>query len=943
MNITLQPTPICALLLLNPAPLPPLNQNEYLNICFWTKKEWKSWSSTTADRQHTSMYTSFLEEKDGNVLKGDKIGSILQTAWEIWHKLRSHEFINIDMTWSSMSLTVKKSFWIEITQTHQELNLCKGLWKSDMIGKKHYGSFKQTQFTNRSDAKGSSNGRNSSSSSDSPSILPSSSKSSEASMDDHASNPMSTTVLPDVSVLGPVTHSTSLSLWHTSVNTDKPSQSHDNCARMPGDCAELQTIPSTREGLANNTVTSMSIAQKPSSIVSEPNDRASCPTKLPQIDQVGTRNDPLDHTDMSAAQLSGQTEAGQVLPAPVHLSQMSQRSAEMASKQVSPPTVPNRKKTWHPPSNKSARMLCMHCYQKQVGGLLEEFNSYFEALSGEVKVKYKDEAKELVTTGIWINGMADVIAKFWSYVLAAGWVVWHMLWLMQLQSPWVKLRPTFQQETSQVSPNTFFTNFTSGAHCKGILILGEENNSTDSLGLQELQESVKAQKSSSKVNFKLQRPTSSFKGQLIVECPPAQYSKYNLYDLVDKQKKVKINSSEALLDYQLCFTEVATHLQVMNQLSSIEKDDLFLEGFDREFQSEILQRLEWNGQRQHTEDPWPTCQVTQEAKRLFKKGYHLDLRQVHMVREQLKAEYEARTQESRARKAHERCNEKSARLGSRALKILSSTALKVPSLTHSLQDSSKLSKVPGGSLRGQALKVDSSKVAVAELSCSPLVEGQCQFIYSRAATNSQVTGRTSMSENPLNEPQEALDETRTVERPVEPAVHALEVPKPPLEPKDDLHKAPEQAGSHKVEEVKQKIKAKMRSKVVAWRKPPEEKTQRKSLKSVIWRMKDIIPGLWTAHSNARMDLESQCRDMHNKSECAYLFYKSESCLLEGYEVYGGKVKAPHSGGWSTNLESMATSSTRKLTKKDASRVRTPQAIWSATSSFEATRLGIELK
>ncbi|KAI6158858.1 hypothetical protein EDD17DRAFT_1511797 [Pisolithus thermaeus] len=209
-----------------------------------------------------------------------------------------------------------------------------------------------------------------------------------------------------------------------------------------------------------------------------------------------------------------------------------------------------------------------------------------------------------------------------------------------------------------------------------------------------------------------------------------------------------------------------------------------------------------------------------------------------MAREQLKAEYEARTRESRARKAHERCNEKSVRLDSRALQIPSSTALEVPSLTHSLQDSSKLSKVPGGSLRGQALKVDSSEVSVAEPSCSPLVEGQ------------------------------SLDETRTVERPVKPAVHALEVLKPPLEPKDDLHEAPEQAGSCKVEEVKQKIKAKMRSKVVAWRKPPEEKTQRKSLKSVIWRMKDIIPGLWTAHSNARMDLESQCRDMHNKSECA---------------------------------------------------------------------------
>ncbi|KAI6118061.1 hypothetical protein F5141DRAFT_1061732 [Pisolithus sp. B1] len=104
-------------------------------------------------------------------------------------------------------------------------------------------------------------------------------------------------------------------------------------------------------------------------------------------------------------------------------------------------------------------------------------------------------------------------------------------------------------------------------------------------------------------------------------------------------------------------------------------------------------------------------------------------------------------------------------------------------------------------------------------------------------------------QNPPNEPQEALDETRTVKRPVEPATCALEVLKPLLEPKDDLHKAPEQAGSHKVEEVKQKIEAKMRSKVVAQRKPPEEKTQRKGLKSVIWRMKDIIPGLWTAHSN----------------------------------------------------------------------------------------------
>ncbi|KAI6135979.1 hypothetical protein F5141DRAFT_1059244 [Pisolithus sp. B1] len=207
--------------------------------------------------------------------------------------------------------------------------------------------------------------------------------------------------------------------------------------------------------------------------------------------------------------------------------------------------------------------------------------------------------------------------------------------------------------------------------------------------------------------------------------------------------------------------------------------------------------------------------------------------------------------------------------------------LEVPSLTHSLQDSSKLSKVPGGSLRGQALEVDSVEVAVAEPSCSPLVEGQCKSSFEHIQVNSYIPGQPLTAElqgehlrakweeqskeellgmkpsvelkvteakgdspvpqskyfhsssspcanippqNPPSKPQEALDETRTVEIPVEPATCALKVLKPPLEPKDDLHETPEQAGSRKVEEVKQKIEAEMQSKVVAWRKPPEEKT-----------------------------------------------------------------------------------------------------------------------
>ncbi|KAI6119079.1 hypothetical protein EV401DRAFT_2071745 [Pisolithus croceorrhizus] len=118
----------------------------------------------------------------------------------------------------------------------------------------------------------------------------------------------------------------------------------------------------------------------------------------PLVDHLCSVQSPTDAVYTSAARLSGQTEAEQALPAPAHLSQVSWRSAETASKQVSPPTVPNRKNMQHPLSNKSARTLCMHHYQKQVSGSLEEFNSYFKALSGEAKVKYKDEVKELVSS-----------------------------------------------------------------------------------------------------------------------------------------------------------------------------------------------------------------------------------------------------------------------------------------------------------------------------------------------------------------------------------------------------------------------------------------------------------------------------------------------------------------------------------------------------------------
>ncbi|KAI6105931.1 hypothetical protein EDD16DRAFT_1524263 [Pisolithus croceorrhizus] len=451
------------------------------------------------------------------------------------------------------------------------------------------------------------------------------------------------------------------------------------------------------------------------------------------------------------------------------------------------------------------------------------------------------------------------------------------------------------------------------------------------------------------------RSGSSAEGQLVVEwlrstpqpldgmpqgneegaprCPTVCYSKHDLYDLVDKQKKVKIDSYQALLNYRLSFTDIAAQLRISSQLSWIEKDDLFLEGFDQEFQSEILRRLKWNNRRQ-----------------LLKEGYCFELREVRLARDQWstrEAQYEAEMQESRAVMAEEQCREpekcsESARPGSKASQSSSSTSLEIQSLTRNSQNSLKLSKAPGEGLRSQVVKVDSIKSSF-----------ECIEV-------------TSYTE----------DEQRVNERPIEAEAHALEVLKLVPEPRGDLCEVPERAGSVEVEETELGVEAEGQSKVVAWRKPPEAKIRRKTLKSVSWRIKEILPEFWRTH-NSRMDSESWSRDFHNEPERAYaaaveiytsLSQKSENCLFKGYEVYEGKVKAPHSAGWSTILESTAISSTRKSTKEAALRVRTPQilykkkwtppcvegearqlregphlcdghAIWSATSSFRGYKAG----
>ncbi|KAI6117123.1 hypothetical protein EDD16DRAFT_1520168 [Pisolithus croceorrhizus] len=326
-------------------------------------------------------------------------------------------------------------------------------------------------------------------------------------------------------------------------------------------------------------------------------------------------------------------------------------------------------------------------------------------------------------------------------------------------------------------------------------------------------------------------------------CPAVCYSKHDLYDLVNKQKKVKINSYQALLNYWLCFTDITVQLQISSQLSWIEKDDLFLEG-------------------------------------LLEEGYRFELREACLARDQWsarEAQYEAEMQQLRAVWTEEQCREpercsESARLGSKASQPPSSTLLKIQSLTHSLQDSSKPSKAPGVGSRSQAVKVDSIESSfecievtscIAKGSLTAGLQGEClrgrleekgkgKVLGVKASVEPKTTeawGDSHVSQPkyfhsslpPLTDIQPQIppielrdteDEQRANKRPVEAEAHALEVPKPTLEPRGDLCEVPDAAAVE----------------------------------------------IYTSLSQ-----------------------KSENCLLKGYEVYGRKVEVPHSGGWSAIL------------------------------------------
>ncbi|KIO08760.1 hypothetical protein M404DRAFT_22617 [Pisolithus tinctorius Marx 270] len=100
-----------------------------------------------------------------------------------------------------------------------------------------------------------------------------------------------------------------------------------------------------------------------------------------------------------------------------------------------------------------------------------------------------------------------------------------------------------------------------------------------------------------------------------------QYSRNDLYSLVDSRARREVCTEEELMNYRLYFLDLATYLQVSKQLEADELEDLYVQGFDKEFRREIIWKMQRNDRRRHSDDPWSMQQVTYTAARLLHEGF----------------------------------------------------------------------------------------------------------------------------------------------------------------------------------------------------------------------------------------------------------------------------------------------------------------------------------
>ncbi|KAI5980988.1 hypothetical protein EDC04DRAFT_2617742 [Pisolithus marmoratus] len=369
--------------LFNTPPVLQLNRVDYPQVRFWFEKDWKGFRMT-AEGQECST-TAFIEDENGQELASEKISNILQTMQSIWHELRSHRQINAQTTWSSMSFQVKKVFCGELVQMCPELNFCEDSWKSDLLAKKHYSSFKQTWFMNKLDKKLNSTTKQKAKSevvkdADSPTGL----SNTKCTKINAFTGSYDTSGDGNVSTDWPSLESNESSLSSgskvsaASLSSSSPllSQSHqdpdahtqpDSSAHTPGETICASGLSSAVEEERANVVAPPLIKNPLSSL------RATAPPTVSASPEPITRT--LEQSTSPSNEHTGAVNEESQVETP-----------NTSHTTPGPVDISGKKKTWRPPSNKSGRMLCMHRYQKQVGGSLDEFNGYFEALSPGAKV-----------------------------------------------------------------------------------------------------------------------------------------------------------------------------------------------------------------------------------------------------------------------------------------------------------------------------------------------------------------------------------------------------------------------------------------------------------------------------------------------------------------------------------------------------------------------------
>ncbi|KIO08956.1 hypothetical protein M404DRAFT_22198 [Pisolithus tinctorius Marx 270] len=95
-----------------------------------------------------------------------------------------------------------------------------------------------------------------------------------------------------------------------------------------------------------------------------------------------------------------------------------------------------------------------------------------------------------------------------------------------------------------------------------------------------------------------------------------QYSRNDLYSLVDSRARREIHTEEELMNYRLYFLDLAMFLRVSKQLEADELEDLYVQGFDKEFRREIIRKMRCDDRQQHSDDPWPMEQEAVELERV---------------------------------------------------------------------------------------------------------------------------------------------------------------------------------------------------------------------------------------------------------------------------------------------------------------------------------------